>query len=82
MLELSYSLIIEATDNPLFFSFFSPELESFTRVGHSIEDCTYKARWGMEERVGLLIEQGLPVPEGNPNPEIVIRNEARLRKAV
>ena len=43
MIELKYSLIIEATDDPNFFGFYSPELEGFTGIGHSIEDCIYKA---------------------------------------
>ena len=46
MLELKYSLVIEATEDPNFFGFYSPDLEGFTGVGHSIEDCLYKARWG------------------------------------
>ena len=46
MLGLDYSLVIEATGDPLFFSFYSPTLEGFTGVGSSVEDCIYKARWG------------------------------------
>jgi len=77
MIDLPYSLVVEATDDPLFFGFFSPELEGFTGVGHSIEDCVYKARWGMREHLDLLREQGLPVPAPNPNPTITIQNEQR-----
>ena len=77
MIDLKYALVIEATTDPNFFGFYSPDLEGFTGVGHSIEDCVYKARWGMEEHVALLREQGLLVPEVNPNPTIVIQNEAR-----
>ena len=77
MIDLPYSLVVEATDDPLFFGFFSPELEGFTGVGHSIEDCVYKARWGMGEHLDLLREQGLPVPAPNPNPTITIQNEQR-----
>jgi len=51
MLDLAYSLVIEATDDPNFFGFYSPDLEGFTGVGHSIEDCLYQARWGMQEHV-------------------------------
>ena len=47
MIDLEYSLIIEATGDPNFFGFYSEELEGFTGVGHSIEDCVYKAKWGM-----------------------------------
>lgn len=78
MIDLKYSLVIEATEDPTFFGFFSPELEGFTGVGHSIEDCLYKAKWGMEEHVAILREQGLPIPERNPNPTVVIQNEQRL----
>ena len=47
-------------------------------VGHSIEDCLYKDRWGMEEHLALLREQKLPIPEPNPNPTVVVQNEQRL----
>ena len=77
MIELKYSLIIEATDDPSFFGFYSPDLEGFTGVGHSIEDCLYKAKWGMEEHVTLLKERGLPIPKRNLNPTVTIKN-ARL----
>lgn len=81
MLELKYSLVIEATDDPGFFGFYSPEFEGFTGVGHSVEDCLYKARWGMEEHISLLREQNLPIPEANRNPTIIVRNEQRLESA-
>ena len=75
MLDLHYSLVIEATDDPNFFGFYSPDLEGFTGVGHSIEDCLYKARWGMKEHVELLEEQGLPVPPRVERPTVLIQNE-------
>ena len=81
MIDLKYSLVIEATEDPTFFGFYSPDLEGFTDVGHSIEDCLYKARWGMEEHVALLREKGLPVPAVNLNPTILIQNERRLEAA-
>jgi len=74
MINLKYSLTIEATDDPSFFGFFSPDLEGFTGVGNSIEDCLYKARWGMEEHVALLVEQRLPVPRPVEDPKVVIQN--------
>ena len=76
MIELPYSLVIEATAEPDYFGFFSPELEGFTGIGHSIEDCLYKAKWGMQEHVSLLVEQHLPVPALNANPTVTIQNEA------
>lgn len=78
MIDLRYSLVIEATEDPTFFAFYSPDLEGFTGVGHSIEDCLYKAKWGMEEHVALLKERVLPIPRANPSPTITIRNEKRL----
>ena len=81
MLALKYSLVIEATDDPSFFGFYSPDLVGFTGVGHSIEDCLYKARWGIAEHVALLKELRLPVPESNPDPTVVIQNERKARAA-
>ena len=63
MIDLKYSLVIEATNDPTFFGFYSPDLEAFTGIGHSIEDCLYQARWGMEEKMRgnhlLLEDSGL-----------------------
>ena len=81
MIELTYSLIIEATKEPDYFGFYSPDLEGFTGIGHSVEDCIYKAKWGMIEHVSLLKEQGLPVPPVNRNPKIIIQNEENSKAA-
>jgi len=74
MIEIPYALVIEATEDPDFFGFYSTELEGFSGVGHSVEDCLYKARHGMSEHVALLRKQGLPVPERNPDPTVIIQN--------
>lgn len=81
MIELDYSLIIEATEEPDYFGFYSPDLEGFTGIGHSIEDCLYKAKWGMKEHVALLKEQGLPIPSKNLNPQIIIQNAQKIAVA-
>jgi len=47
----------------------------------SIEDCLYQAKWGMEEHLDLLKEQGLPVPKENLHPRIVIQNQESLPRA-
>ena len=78
MVDLMYSLIIEATDEPDFCGFYSPDLEGFSGVSHSVEDCLYKAKWGMIERIHLLKEQRLPIPLKNANPRIVIQNESAM----
>jgi predicted RNase H-like HicB family nuclease len=74
MIDLKYSLVIEATEDPTFFSFYSPDLEGFTGVGSSVEDCMYKARWGMEEHIALLKEHKMTAPKRNPNPTVTIKN--------
>jgi predicted RNase H-like HicB family nuclease len=81
VLDLKYSLVIEATQDPTFFGFYSPDLEGFTGIDHSIEDCLYQAKWGMEEHVALLREQSLPIPDPNPAPKVVIQNQESLAKA-
>lgn len=80
MIDLKYSLVIEATADPVFFAFYSPELEGFSGVAHSIEDCMYKARSGMDEHVALLRGQGLPIPKPSLNPTVTVQNE-RLASA-
>ena len=75
MIELQYSLIIEATEEPDYFGFYSPDLEGFSGIGHSIEDCLYKAKWGMKEHIELLKQQDLPIPERSIDPKIIIQNE-------
>jgi predicted RNase H-like HicB family nuclease len=77
MIDLQYSLIIGATEEPDYFGFYSPDLPGFSGIGHSIEDCLYKAKWGMIEHVNML----KPVPPKNPNPKIVIQNEETLAVA-
>ncbi len=81
MTDLPYSVIIEFTDEPDFFGFYSPDLEGFSGIGYSVEDCIHKARQGMKEHIGLLREQKLPVPPRNPNAEIIILHERELAAA-
>ena len=80
MLDLKYTLVIEVTEDPCFFGFFSPDLEGFTGVGHSIEDCIYKAKWGILDHLEMLKEKDLPVPVENPEVTITIKNEKDLKK--
>ena len=77
MIDLPYSLIIEATDEPDYFGFYSPDLKGFTGIGHSIEDCLYKAKWGMKEHINLLKQQKLPIPIRTSDPKIIIQNEKK-----
>ena len=81
MIELPYSLVIEATSEPNYFGFYSTELEGFSGIGHSIEDCLYKAKWGMKEHLELLMAQQLPVPPPNKSPTVTIQNESPMPAA-
>jgi predicted RNase H-like HicB family nuclease len=81
MITLPYSLVIEATEDPDFFGFYSPDLEGFTGIGHSVEDCLYQARWGMADHVQTLREQRLHVPPPNPDSTIVIQDEPKMQPA-
>lgn len=81
MLDLRYSLVVEATADPLLFGFYSPTLEGFTGVGSSVEDCLYKARFGMEEHVALLREQKLTIPDPETEPTVLVRNSGRSAAA-
>ena len=79
MIDLPYSLMIEATTDSSFYSFHSPDLQGFTGSGTSIEDCVRRAREAMAEHVALLREQGMPVPKPNPRPQIVVENAEPVR---
>jgi predicted RNase H-like HicB family nuclease len=74
MIDLKYSLIIEATADPNFFGFYSPELQGFTGISYSVENCLYKAKTGMEEHIRLLTMQKLPVPVPNSTPTVTLQN--------
>ncbi len=81
MLRLKYNLVIEATEDPNFFGFYSPDLEGFSGIGNSVEDCIYKATWGMEEHLALLRERAMSVPAPVPNPTVIIQDEQRVLQA-
>ena len=81
MIDLPYSLIIEATEEPDYFGFYSYTLDGFSGIGHSVEDCLYQARWGMLEHIRLLNELGMPVPQQQERPRVVILNEIKPQAA-
>lgn len=81
MIGLKYSLVIEATSDPSFFGFYSPDLPGFTGTGTSLDDCVEKARAGMEEHVAMLVEQGMTAPAPSPEPSIVVHNQRGLADA-
>ena len=78
MIDLEYTLIIEATEEPDFFGFYSPDLEGFSGVGNSIEDCIYKAKWGMKEHIEMMKNLNLSIPASIRNPKIVVQNQFDL----
>ena len=80
MLNLKYSLVIEATEDPHFFAFYSPELQGFTGTGESIEDCLEKARVGMDEHLALMKERHLALPSPNLTPTVTIKDTKPVRQ--
>jgi predicted RNase H-like HicB family nuclease len=55
-------------------------LEGFTAIGHSIEDCLYQAKWGMEKHVELLKQQSLPIPKANLDPRSPYETKSYSRR--
>ena len=80
MIDLKYSLIIEATEDPNFFGFYSPDLKGFTGVGHSVEDCIYQARHGMAEFIEVIKTNRLTVPKPKGRPTVTIMNTPTAAK--
>ena len=81
MIKLPYSLIIEATADPEFFSFYSPDLNGFAGASRSVEECFSKVRGDMQEFVKTLKEMNLPVPPPNPQPTILIKSAPKTEVA-
>jgi hypothetical protein len=81
MINLPYSLMIEATSDPEYFGFYSPDLAGFTGIGNSVEDCLYKSRWGMMDHVKLLRKRRMSIPPVNRNPTITIQNQLKRKSA-
>jgi predicted RNase H-like HicB family nuclease len=78
MIDLEYSLIIEATEDPDYFGFYSPDLDGFSGAGNSIDDCLKKAQEALNEHVKLLETEGLRVPPINPNPAVTLHKSERV----
>ena len=73
--QLKYNLIIERTDGPLFYRFFSPELQDFEGGGISIDDCLNKATWKMEHHLNTASDLNIVLPPAPEETSIVIREE-------
>ncbi|HEX7344071.1 MAG TPA: type II toxin-antitoxin system HicB family antitoxin [bacterium] len=83
MTKLGYSLVIEATNDPNFFGFYSPDLKGLTGTGRSIADCIINAAMAMDEFVNILRQEGLPVPKKSVNATIIIENDDKvIRSAI
>lgn len=79
MIELKYALVVEATEDPSYFCFYSPDLPGFSGVGNSVEDCIYKAKWGMDEFLDEIRQLGQEPPKPNPDTTIIIKNARKER---
>lgn len=81
MIELPYSLVIEATNEPDFFTFYSLDLPGFSGVAHSVEGAIYQAKSAMAEHIAVLSETNRSVPPTTKNPTILIQNAHNLEHA-
>jgi predicted RNase H-like HicB family nuclease len=81
MINLRYSLVIEATEEPDFFTYFSEDLPGFSGVAHSVEGCIYQAKLAMEDHVAVLSETNRPVPPAVDDPTVTIQNARSLEQA-
>lgn len=81
MIDLPYSLVIEATDEPDFFTFYSLDLPGFSGVAHSVEGAIYQAKSAMAEHIAILSETNRPVPPRTSDPTILIQNTHNLEQA-
>jgi hypothetical protein len=69
--------IIEDTDEPDYFGSYSPDLEGFTGIGHSVEDCLYQAKWGVQESLQIIDERNMTIQSRNGDSTVVIENTRR-----
>ena len=81
MIDLPYSLVIEATEEPDFFSYFSPNLPGFSGMAHSVEGCIHQAKLAIAEHTALLRETNRPVPPPSSDPTILIQNGRTFQRA-
>ena len=79
MIDLDYSLIIEATEDPSFFCYYSPDLLGFTGAGKSLEDCISKVKSEMDEFISFVKEMDHQVPRPSRRPYIKIVNAPKGR---
>ena len=80
MIDLKYSLVIEATNDPTFLVF-TRRISKVLLASVTLLKTASQARWGMEEHLELLKKQSLPIPNENPDPKIVIQNQEPLAQA-
>ena len=74
MIDIDYSLVIEATPDPAFFNYYSPDLNGFTGTGSSIEDCIFRAKGTIKNYLVALKSSGKHIPRRNDYPLITIKN--------
>ena len=70
MSVLPYTIVVEPTDDPAYWSFFSPDLGGYTGSGTSFEDCVHNALAGIPEYLAFLREIGEDPPPFNPRAVI------------
>ena len=71
--RLKYNLIIERTEDPLFYRFFSPELKDFEGGGISVDDCLQKTREKMNTHIQNAADLNIPLPPSPSEARITIK---------
>ncbi|MBI1291188.1 hypothetical protein GC173_08070 [bacterium] len=71
MTNFPYTIVIEPTEDPGFFGFFSPDLPGYTGCATSFNEAVIDAINGISEYIDFLRAEGIDVPP--PNPAACIR---------
>ncbi|MFP4458899.1 MAG: type II toxin-antitoxin system HicB family antitoxin [Candidatus Zixiibacteriota bacterium] len=72
---IKYNLVIQASDDPLFYRFTSPELDGFKGTGISVDDCIQKACLLMEKHIVSAESIGRDLPSPPKKARITIVND-------
>lgn len=70
MTPLAYSIVIEQTDDPQFWGYYSPDLLGYTGTAVSYLEAVTNAIEGIPEYLEFMREVGSPIPPPNPHASI------------
>jgi len=73
-MNLKYNIIIEATGDPNYFGYYSPDIPRFTGRGNSIPSLIDELEETIKEHLDVMRENGRKIPAIKANPKIIIQN--------